>query len=68
MYARQKKLHTHSTLKGPSLALGGNHKLRWQDEVGRFWYLGGTGNVNGMQIFPYNSKGIIPSQMSTQGR
>ena len=30
-------------------------------------YLGGTGNINGMQIFPYNSKGI-PSQMSTWGR
>ena len=25
-----------------------------------------AGNVNGMQIFPYNSKGI-PSQMSTRG-
>ena len=39
---------------------GGFHKLRWQDKV----YLGGTGNVNGMQIFPYNSK-VIPSPMST---
>ena len=26
-----------------------------------------TGNVNGIQIFPYNSKGI-PSTMSTGGR
>ena len=29
--------------------------------------VGVTGNVNGMQIFPFNSKGI-PSQMSTVGR
>ena len=27
----------------------------------------GTGNVNDMQIFPYNRKGI-PSAMSTEGR
>ena len=26
--------------------------------------VGGTGNVNGMQIFPYNSN-EVPSQMST---
>ena len=29
--------------------------------------LGGTGNFNGMQIFPNNSKGIL-SHMSTWGR
>ena len=28
-------------------------------------YLGGTGDVNSVQIFPYNSKGI-PSQMSKE--
>ena len=31
------------------------------------WILVGTGNVHGMQIFPYSSKGIS-SQMSTRGR
>ena len=30
-------------------------------------YVYGTGNVNGMQIFTCNSKGILP-QMSTKGR
>ena len=28
----------------------------------------GTGNVNGMQIFPYNNSKGIPSQTSTWGR
>ena len=36
------------------------HQLRWQDELG-------TGNVKGMQILLYNSKGIL-SLMSTRGR
>ena len=43
------------------LRLGGIHKLRWQDEVGR--YLGGTVNDKGMQMFPYNGK-EIPTKMS----
>ena len=34
--------------------------------VGKMRWVGGTGNVNGTQISPQNSKGI-PSQMSTRG-
>ena len=33
----------------------------------RCMYLGGTENVNGMQIFPFNSKGVI-SPMSNKGK
>ena len=36
------------------------------NHVDKTMVVGGTGNANGMQISPYNSKGI-PSHMSTVG-
>ena len=41
------------------------HKLRWQDEVGR-WYVLEKSSVNAMQVFPYLDKEIL-LQMSTVG-
>ena len=52
--------------KGVSVIFSAENQGAFTNYVDKTRQLGVTGNVNGMQISPYNRKGI-PSQMSTWG-